>query len=251
MGILDSLERSKDDNIKPKRKSYWGFVLDIQLVDHRKVANKIHLLPTERRLVAHELSGREPVEEVIVLRNSKKSLGRLTTNQIRDILDDIGFNVDPLFSGSHFADFEAVMNVNGYAVPGWVKFARIMSRLFPSKEKLLLLKLSPGQDRLHIRVFEMNDGSWMIISHTDFNWMNLNIPKVYRAHINSGLPKGSGDYITGTIMMQALLKKFSEHLTKNELLPYSEVESISRWAYGESISKKLGRVLNIYGSGVA
>ncbi len=245
MSVTSSIIDSKDDLVKPSKKSYWGYDLSVEIVDSNKISQKVRLLPSEERAVAHELSGKEPVEEVIILKNIKKSLGRLTTNQIKEILDDMGFNVDPTFSGKHFADFEAVMNIGGYSVPGWVKFARAVAKIFPSQEKDLLLKLAPGKDRLHLRVFEMNDGSWMIISHTDFNWINLNIPRIYKAHINSGGPVGSGDYITGTIMLFVLFKKFVEFLKRDKNLPYAEIEMLTRWAYNRSLSQKLGRILNI------
>lgn len=245
MTVISSIVGSKDDLVKPKQKSYWGYKLDVQLVDRHEISDKVELLPTEKRALAHELSGKEPVEQVIIIKNAKKSLGRLTTSQIKDILDDIGFNVDPTFSGKHFADFEAIMNVGGYSIPGWVKLARILARIFPSQEKDLLLKLSPGRDRLHIRVFEMNDGSWMLVAHTDFNWINLNIPRIYRAHVSSGGPVGSGDYITGTIMMHTLLKKFVEKMEKNETLPIKEIETVIQWAYSQSVTQKLGRIINV------
>jgi hypothetical protein len=245
MSVISSIVSSGDDLVKPSKKSYWGYELGIELVNRRLISDKVKLLPTEKRAVAHELSGKEPVEVVIVLKNTKKSLGRLTTNQVKDLLDDLGFNVSPTFSGKHFADFEAVMNVGGYSIPGWVSFGRTVARFFPSQQKDILLKLSPGRDRLHIRVFEMNDGSWMIAAHTDFNWINLNLPKIYKAHVYSGGPVGSGDYITGTIMMHALLNGFAKHLRKNEILDYEEIGMITRRAYNRSLSQKIGKVLDV------
>lgn len=243
MGIVDTITRSKDDFVKPKKKSYWGYKISVELVSHKDISEKIKLLPSEKRAVAHELSGREPIEEVILLHNTKKTLGRLTTFQVKEILDDIGFNVDTILSGAHFSDFSAVMNINGFAIPGWVFFVRIFARLFPSAEKLLLLKLSPGRDRLHIRAFEMNDGTWMFTAHTDHNWMSLNLPKVFKSHIYSGGPVGSGDYITGTIMMNKLLKEFAVNVTENKIFKYEEVENIIKWGYAKSLKTKLNKVL--------
>jgi len=245
MGIINTIKRSEDDLVRPKHKNYWGYEIDVQLVDHRKITEKVKLLPTEKRALAHELSGREPVDNIIILTNLKKSLGRLTTSQIKEILDDMGFNVDTILSGAHFSDFSAVMNIGGFAIPGWVYLARSIAKFFPSTEKLLLLKLSPGKDRLHIRVFEMNDGSWMIIAHTDHNWMSLNLPKVYRAHINSGKSVGSGDFVTGTLMMYALLKNFVNIAKENKVLPYKDIEEITKWAYNKSLTEKLSKIVRI------
>ncbi|KKR30350.1 hypothetical protein A2715_00905 [Candidatus Woesebacteria bacterium RIFCSPHIGHO2_01_FULL_39_32] len=244
MGIANTIIRSRHDLVKPKNKSYWGCDLDIKLVDVDHFRTKKTVLPTEKRVLAHEISGKEPVERVIVLDNKKKSLGRLTTNQVKEILNDMGFNVDVIISEKYHADILAAMNIGGTAIPSWIKLARIVARILPSAEKLLLLKLSPGKDRLHIRLFENNDGSWIVVSHTDHNWMSLNLVQVYKSHLKGGFSKnaeekGAGDYVTGTLMMSALLNKFNEKLQKNRIFTYKEIEKLVRSAYNQSVTYKL------------
>lgn len=234
MGIINTIIRSRDDSLKPKTKSYWGYKLNIQLVNKEEITEKIKLLPSEKRLVLHELSGKEPVEQVILLSNSKKELGRLTTNQVKEILDDMGFNVDTILAGMHGADYNAVMNINGFLIPGWHWVARAISKLFYGSSKLWTTKLSPGKERLHVRMFEMNDGTWLIAAHTDVNWMDLNLAKVFKAHLTTG----AGDFKTGTLMMYELLKKFAQYLNENQNFPYEEIVGVTRWAYYHSLAEK-------------
>ena len=235
MGITDSIVRSKDDLVKPRYKSYWGYSLDINLLKLKDMSKKLKPSPSEKRALKHELSGIEPVSDLIVLNNNKNNLGRFTTSQIKEMFDDIGFNVDVLVGERRDADISAVMNVGGYSIPGWVKLARFITKFFPSNEKLLLTKLSPGKDRLHIRMFENNDGSWLIAAHTDHNWLSLNLYKVYKAHGSYG----AGDYVTGTRIMYELLRKFSWYLKNNKVLPTKEIDKIVSWAYYQSLADKL------------
>lgn len=234
MGIVDTIIRSKDDEVKPKEKSYWGYKLQVELVDVEEITKKIKLLPTELRMVKHELSGKEPISQVILLTNSKKTMGRLTTIQVKDILDDLGFNVDAIFGGLHGSDSNAVMNINGFLVPGWHWIARGISKAFFGSSKLWMTKLAPGKERLHVRLFEMNDGTWMIAAHTDYNWMNPNPMKVFQAHVGSG----AGDYITGTKMMYELLKLFSQYEEKNMIMPVEAIARTTRWVYYQCLADK-------------
>jgi hypothetical protein len=242
MGIISSIIRSKDDLVKPKSKSYWNYRMGIELVSKPKLTNKRLLLPSDKKAMKHELSDAEPIEEAILLRNTNKKLGRFTTSQIKEILDDMGFNVDVMVSEDHFSDIDAVMNIGGSSIPGWVYFARIVSKYFPSKEKLLLSKLSAGKDRLHLRIFEENDGSWLIAAHTDHNWLSLNLKQVYESHLASKVEgkTGAGDYITGTLMMFNLLKEFSKHVDENKVFRQKEIDKIVRDSYNMSVIKKIG-----------
>lgn len=235
MGIVNTIIRSRDDFGKPEDKSYWGTELVIELVPVEEVLNKKNATPSEKRLLAHELSGKEPIEQLIFLSNKKKELGDLTTLQVKEILDDMGFNVDVIMSDTHFCDFAAVMNINGFLVPGWETFMKILGRLWPKAEKMLLAKLSPGKERLHIRMYEMNDGKWAIGAHTDWNWMSINLFRVYRAHMT----EGAGDYETGTMMMHELLKTFVKYVERNEPFTYEEIARITRWTYYQSLANKL------------
>lgn len=239
MGIIDTIVRSTDDLLKPKKKSYWGYKLDIDLVDVEKIQNKVRLLPAEERAVAHELSGKEPIEHVIVLSNSLQKLGRFTTLQIKELFDDMGFNVDTIVSELHHSDIAAVMNVNGFVIPGWEAFAQFVARIFPSWEKLLLTKLAPGRERLHIRLFEMNDGSWLIAAHTDWNWMSFNLLKVFHAHATVG----AGDYEMGTRMLFELLHMFRKRLEANTVMTYQDIVGVTRGVYYQILADRVMKPL--------
>lgn len=235
MSVISSIKSSKSDLNKPKNKSYWGFDFDVSLVNADYFRNKRNPSPTEKRMLGFDLSKEEHIEEVVVLNNGNKSLGRFTTGQVKEILNDMGFNVNPTFGGKHLADIEAVMNVGGYSIPGWVRVARTIAKFLPSREKLLVTKLSPGKDRLHVITYEENDGSWAFASHTDFNWLSLNLPKIYKAHVGHG----AGDSITGTLMFYKLLTAFGKKASENKILSVKEVEGISQDAYNRSIIEKL------------
>lgn len=235
MGVINTVKNSQNDLDKPKNKSYWGFGFDVGLVPASYYRNKANPSPTEKRMLGFDLSEDEHIEQVVVLKNSKTSLGRFTTEQIEEILNDMGFNVTPTFGGKHMADIETVMNINGYSIPGWVKIARTISKFMPSREKMLLTKLSPGKDRLHVVVYEENNGSWIFASHTDFNWLNLNLPKIYKAHVGHGV----GDYITGTLMFKNLLKTFGKKVAENKLLSVDEIYKIIKSSYKNSLVDKL------------
>jgi hypothetical protein len=238
MGIISSFQSSKNDLDTPIHKTYWGFDFDVSRIDVNHIRTKTNHNPTEKRMLGFDLDEEESIEQIVVLNNRKKELGRFTTEQVKEILSDIGCNVNPLFVGKHLADIEAVMNVGGYSIPGWVKFARIVTKFFPSREKLLLTKLSPGKDRLHIIAYESNDGSWKFAAHTDFNWLSLNLPRIYSAHVGHG----AGDYVTGTLILYELLSAFGKKVKANKILTVSEIHKIIRSAYDKSLMRKLGHV---------
>ena len=235
--MIDTIIRSKDDKVKPNKRSYGGYKLKIDLVNVDTIKNKKRLYYAEKQAKKHELSGIEPIKDVIVLNNNKKDLGRFTTAQIKEMFDDMGFNVDTIVSGAHFSDIEAVMNIGGYSIPGWVKFARILTKYFPSRDKLLLTKLAPGKDRLHIRIFENNDGSWIIAAHTDHNWLSLNFRQVKKSHMGYG----AGDYVSGTRIMYELLKEFAKCMDENRVLTVDKIEKITKKAYYKTLADKLYR----------
>jgi hypothetical protein len=234
MSIVSSIINSKDDLVKPEKKSYGGCDLDVRLEDVAVIKDKQYPFPSEIRALLHEFSGKEPVKEFVVLTNRSK-MGRLTTFQIKEMFNDMGFNVGATFGGKHFSDFDAVMNIGGYNIPGWVKFARIISKLFPSQEMNLLRNLSPGRDRLHVRFFENNDGSWLLVAHTEHNWLSLNLANVYKAHVGYG----AGDYITGTIMLYLLLREFAKKIKENKVFSEKDIQKVLAQAYNQSIIKKL------------
>lgn len=238
MGVLNTIRRSQDDRVRPKSRSYWGIDLGITEVKSSEITEKKKFSLAEKRALQHELSGIEPVEDVIVIWNKDKNSERLSTYQVKEILSDMGFNVDEVLGGQHFADVTAVMNVNGFVVPGWVRVANFLSRLLGGSKKLLLSKLSPGKDRLHIRLFENNDGSWIVIAHTDNNWITINPVRIYKAHIE----KGAGDYELGTEIMYQLLMAFREIcLQKNRLFTYTKINNIVQSSYRKRLSRRIGK----------
>jgi hypothetical protein len=233
MSVISSIKSSQNDFNRPHNKSYWGFDFDISLIDANSIRDKKNPSPTEERMLQFDLSKEEPIEEIIILHN-KKDEGQITTEQVKEILSDMGFDVNPTFGGKHFADIEAVMNIGGYSIPGWVKVARTIAKFLPSREKLLFTKLSPGKDRLHVVAYDEHDGSWVFASHTDYNWLNLNLPKIYKAHVGHG----SGDYITGTSMFYNLLAAFGKSASENRILSVKEIKDVIQEAYNRSIIKK-------------
>lgn len=100
---------------------------------------------------------------------------------------------------------------------------------------MLLSKLAPGRERLHIRAFELNNGNWMIAAHTDYNWMNLNPFKVVRAHVGSG----AGNFRAGTKMMYELFRSFNNYYVNNKIFPYTEISRITRWVYYQTLAQEI------------
>jgi hypothetical protein len=70
--------------------------------------------------------------------------------------------------------------------------------------------------------------------YTEFNWLSLNLPQVYKAHIGHG----AGDYVTGTLMFHALLTAFGRKVDENKTLTVDEIERIIKEAYNKSPIKK-------------
>lgn len=213
---------------KPSQRSYWGFEPHIKIVSVKQFKNKETFTPTEKRLLENELSGIEPVDHIIILNNRNKKFGEFTRRQVNEILIDMGFNVTPKMSGSHESDFTALMNVKGFIFPWWNKFIDV----FPDKlEKLLLTRYSPGKERLHIRVYENNDGTWIITAHTDLNWLNFNLYEVYKAH----LTQGAGNYRMGVVLMLKLFEKFNENIAQDDVMSVSKITGTTKKVYREGI----------------
>lgn len=208
----------------PNQRSYFGVEFDVKLISVKNFKKKESFTPTEKILLANELAGVEPIEYLIQLDNKNKELGRITRQQLTEILNDVGFNVYPKLSGAHGTDFSAVMNVKGFVLPGWQKLPDIFS---PKLEKLLLTKFAPGKERLHIRVFENNDGKWLITAHTDYNWINLNLYKVYKSHMTHG----AGNYRTGTLLMTTLLNKFQKCIETDKTIEVTDIIKAVKLVY--------------------
>lgn len=233
MGILNTIIRSKDDLKKPKSKSYGDFNLKFDLIDIKDIRNKKNLSITEKRALMHELSGVEPIQKILLVKSGGESK-ILTSPQMKEIFDDMGFNVDPIMSKDYGGDFSAVMNINGFLIPGWKWLTHKIANLFPWLEKLLITKLSPGRERLHIRAFHNNDGSWFITAHTDWNWIDINLFRVFKAHGKAG----AGDYHLGIVILFDLFKEFNKRIENNTVLQVKDIDKIVRRAYCKNLLEK-------------
>ncbi len=144
----------------------------------------------------HELSGKEPVSQVIRLYDKSQPLSR---EIILKLLKDMNFNTSVLFGSKHESDIAAVTNIRGFMIPG-LDFISTNRHLFG-----YLAKYGPGKYRLHLRLYEEADGSWIMTSHVDWNWLNISNPrKIYVAHFK----KGTGNYTEGTEIMLKLLDRY-------------------------------------------
>jgi len=171
MSIKSSIERSLDDNLKPSQKSYSRCKLDFKLIDVNLYRNKKDRSEAEERLVGGELTI-ETIKELILIRNVMSK--EINLWQIRDILNDIGFNTDADLVETYSADLNAVYNFGGYIIPYYKQFVEMICKKGSKFRKLLLYKLAPGKSRLHIRLFDIRMGQWLISAHIDHvNWMNF------------------------------------------------------------------------------
>lgn len=218
------MSRLSENPLSVKSKSYASCVFDIALVSAHDIVHKDFLTHAELRAVQIELSGKEPVEQVLIVRNGGREGRKITRWQMREMLGDIGFGFGPTLSKKRLSDFVGIMNIKGYTVPFWRVLVGIVKKIFPAAEKPLLLKFAPGKKRLHIRVFEMQDGSWMITAHVDWNWITLNVFRVLHAHIGSG----KGDYASGTRLMQQLFVTFNALFRQGKPIQYGDIAPIVR-----------------------
>ncbi len=222
MSIVSSFIRSFDDTTSFSLKSYAGCELGIFLVSPKEFLAKNGKLNTGKRLQMRELSGKEKVGQIIIIKNTREEFGDLTTWQIKDILDDLGFNVGVTVGGKRSSDITAAMGLGGFSIPFWGLIPKLFGVFTSRFQKLLLLKLTPSKRRLHLRIFEMHDGSWVIVAHIDYNWINFNFPKVLLNH----LKYGKGDYLKGTKLMYDLLLKFKDSLESHRVIKFESIKEI-------------------------
>jgi hypothetical protein len=138
----------------------------------------------------------------------------ITVNQIRDIFDKLGFNVDATLGELFNADVMLVYNIGGYVVPFYKLIIKIVSKIFPKLEQTLISKMSPGLKRLHCRLYNEDDGSWYFLAHVDnANWLNiLNPIELIKSH----LVKGTGNYNEGMDLMIKTFEKFVPRFNKRQ-----------------------------------
>ena len=235
MSVITTIFKAFNDTAKPSEKCYAGANLKFRLVNAGNLRNRSGAFyPTEKRLLQTELSGIEPIRQYFVIRNDGKN-GILTREQVREIFMDLGFHIDPIMSKPHGSDFAGVMNINGYIIPGWHWICKKIFRISTKLEKLFLLKLAPGKERLHIRASHNNDGTWIVTAHTEINWFHFNLFKAVRAHATVG----AGDYVTGTAILKMILTKYIDNLRMDKPISFSEIEKITRHVHYESFKKRV------------
>ncbi len=240
MSIKSAIKRSADDNDDFKSKSYAevkGF--KVERLDLDKLSEKQDLSDCERRILANEYN----VQGCKVVYRIFSSTG-ITLNQIREIFDDMGFNVDVDLSWVHYADITAVTNIGGFVMPFWRSIVALIIRYIPEYELMLLSKLSPGKKRVHLLIFHENDNSWYVTTHVDeLNWWVIFRPfKMLKAHLSNG----QGNYKLGDRIMRRVFDKLILNFKKEKLLVmdidkiYKEESSKSK---DEDVFKKNGAVM--------
>jgi len=160
---------------------------------------------TYEKMMEHELT-EEPAEYIITLKQQNED--KIERKYIDKILQDLGYNPNILFSKNHGCDFEAATNVNGYTIPGWKYFIKLLRKLNTNLAVFFGKRFAPGHSRLHLRFFE-GKRTWYVIAHVDeYNWTTWNIPGIIKSHVGSG----AGDYKNGT---QALLASLLHYFNKS------------------------------------
>ncbi len=199
--------------------------LFFELIPAQEIRDKKNPTNAEKKLLRYELSGREDVEYIFLLRCDNTSV-KLSANQIKDFFENIGFDVDVLFSKPFFSDRAAVMNVGGYIVPFLGRFMEyLLKTIFPTRGDLLVRRFIWRERRIHIRFYH-NNGDWYMTAHLDvFNVLNWTegLWRFCYSHIRTG----QGDYAFGTQAMIKLLRStVGPKRQKNEILDATFVEEI-------------------------
>lgn len=104
MGIITSIIRSKDDLGNFEEKVYKDCKISFDVVEIEELLKNRDLFSTIERLKKNELAGIERISSVIVL-SSTSNERIITVFELKQMLDDMGFNVDPLFSEERGDDF--------------------------------------------------------------------------------------------------------------------------------------------------
>jgi hypothetical protein len=212
MSIRSSILRSKDDFKPLSSKSYYGLNICISTLNVENFIDEDREEDVRKRIYEREFD----VDHVKkIFRITTEGSSSMTVNQIRDFFDDIGFNGDVSFSDVHGSDIMLAYNIGGFLIPF---YKNIIDFLFKKScyKNLLLTKLSPGKKRLHCRIYHGSKGEWYLTAHVDdANWLNFFQPfKLVKSHFT----KGSGDYDTGTEIMERGFKSVLEKYGDNEIL---------------------------------
>lgn len=219
MGIRSSIARSKDD-LKPFRTKSYAELKDLRIeeIDVVELSKRKEKTDCIRRLLKNEYK-----QQHAMFCFRMYSSSGITLNQLRDLFDDAGFNVDVAFSSVHDSDSSAVSNVDGYVFPFWKTFTKFIKKHKAEYYLLLTSKLSPGARRLHSRIFHENDNSWYIVTHLDdANWWNFLKPRLL---LFSHFTKASGNYVIGHKIMRDVLTELKKDFDKKRRVSV-DVESI-------------------------
>ena len=203
MGIFSAIRRSKDDLVIFKDKSYSDIDIGYEIVDLSKLLEKKKLSEAKKRMFSEEYKEEGAKLAIRIFDKNKKTI---TVNQIKDIFDDIGFEVDVMLSDIFQSDIVMAYNIGGFVIPFWRIIVTPIIKWKPYFKNLLLTKISPGKKRLHCRIFEDEDASWYVISHVDeVNTINIfHLIGLYRSHFI----KGAGNYKEGQEIMERIFEEF-------------------------------------------
>jgi len=219
MTIRSAFRRSRNDLLGFEKKSYAELTsFDYQKISLKTLDQRKHEKDTFNRIVTEEYEVQGAKFSHRIYTNPV-----LTVNQFREIFDDVGFDVDVMFSNVYGCDISMAYNVGGFVIPFWRKLARVVYKRSPWMKHLLLTKLSPGKKRFHVRCFNSNDGSWYLVSHVDdCNWLNISNPKgLYISHFK----KANGNYKLGTKIMTSMLSKLKRKFNQRQNL-FVDVDKI-------------------------
>ncbi len=201
MSVGSSFRRSWNDTLIFSEQSYCEIKdFNFKKIDLKKLSKMKHPSHAIKRMLKNEY--KKQYSKYAYKIYAQKPI---TVDQIKDIYNDIGFNVDAIFSEHHHEDFAIIANLGSMAIPFWRPLLRFIFRKNSSRAKMFLYQLAPGHIRLHSRLFNNNDGSWYIVTHIDgINWFNLNHPI---AIIKSHFRTAAGDYKTGNKIMGEILRR--------------------------------------------
>ncbi|HCP08861.1 MAG TPA: hypothetical protein DIT25_03635 [Candidatus Moranbacteria bacterium] len=204
MSITSAHRRSKNDLDAFETKSYSNIQLGHEVISLDDLLNSPDLQEGEKRVLQEEHKVQHAGFAIKIFDLNGRAI---TVNQIREIFDDLGFNVDVAFSETFESDIMMVYNIGGFVIPFWIYLVAPIIRTKKAYNNLLITKLSPGKKRLHGRIFHNSDSSWYLITHVDnSNWLNfINPVDLVRSHFT----KAAGDYNLGHKIMSDVFEKIT------------------------------------------
>ncbi|KKR06105.1 MAG: hypothetical protein UT34_C0001G0145 [candidate division WS6 bacterium GW2011_GWF2_39_15] len=198
MSLRSCLSRFKEEKLPFSHQSYSTLKLGAREIVLSEIMHTIDN-DTERRIRRREYIVDKAKYATVLYDKTGKSI---TTSIIRDLFHNIGFNTDTVFGEPHNADVTCTANIGGYIFPFWRSFIYLINKSSPTRI-LLTQRLGPGRKRLHVRLFNSDDGSWIVITHVDHsNWFNFLDPI---QSVKSHFVKATGDYELGNKMLESII----------------------------------------------